>query len=174
MDHKQTYTNKIDIWSVGVVLAEMFHGSCFWNVVNGYWSFMQAKDNKCLLDLILQQLGKPKEEVRYMERMIEEQDLMFIEKKEVRAYIEGISSPANPANPVFRNQLSRSIPDDGYDLLMQLLQFNPMKRISASVGVGGKRDMKQEALHHVFFQGLHQHIQPLLCPNQYELEWEEQ
>ena len=70
---------------------------------------------------------------------------MFIEKKEVRAYIEGISSPANPANPanpVFRNQLSRSIPDDGYDLLMQLLQFNPMKRISASVGVGGKRDMK--------------------------------
>ena len=48
----------------------------------------------------------------------------------------------NPANPVFRNQLSRSIPDDGYDLLMQLLQFNPMKRISASVGVGGKRDMK--------------------------------
>ena len=106
--------------------------------------------------------------------MNEEQDLLFIEKKEVRTYIEGISSPANPANPVFRNQLSRSIPDDGYDLLMQLLQFNPMKRISASVGVGGKRDMEQEALHHVFFQGLNQHIQPLLCPNQYELEWEEQ
>ena len=67
---------------------------------------------------------------------------MFIEKKEVRTYIEGISSPANPANPVFRNGLSRSIPDDGYDLLMQLLQFNPMKRTSASVGVGGKRDME--------------------------------
>lgn len=64
---------------------------------------------------------------------------MFVEKKEVREYIGGLPVPANPANPAFRNLLSRSIPDDGYDLLMQLLQFNPMKRISASVGVGGKR-----------------------------------
>ena len=80
----------------------------------------------------------------------------------MREYIGGLPIPANPANPAFRSLLSRSIPDDGYDLLMQLLQFNPMKRISAS-----------EALHHAFFQGLNKHIQPILCPNRYELDWEE-
>ena len=37
---QQYYNAEIDIWSVGVVLAEMFHGSCFWNVVNRYCSFI--------------------------------------------------------------------------------------------------------------------------------------
>ncbi len=30
--HAQSYTNKVDMWSLGVTLAEMFHGSPLFQV----------------------------------------------------------------------------------------------------------------------------------------------
>ena len=83
----------------------------------------------------------------------------MVEKPEVRAYIQNKEITTGKS---LQERLSRSIPEDGLDLLTRLLQFNPTKRLSAL-----------EALQHPFFGDLNYQLKPISCPNQYELQWEE-
>lgn len=100
------YNNKIDIWSTGVVFAEMLNGS----------ALFKAGSASKLLELILSYLGTPKEE-----------DLQMIEKDSVRQFIQNMQPTPKP----LLQQLSRQVPSDAADLLMKLLTFNPNKRVSA-------------------------------------------
>lgn len=54
----------------------------------------------------------------------------MIEKPEVRELVNNYQ--IHERKP-FRESFSREIPDDGFDLLMCLLAFNPRKRLSAQV-----------------------------------------
>ncbi|KAK8796644.1 hypothetical protein WA588_000772 [Blastocystis sp. NMH] len=131
------YDSKIDMWSAGVVFAEMLHGS----------TMFQAANASKLLDVIISYLGKPSAK-----------DLEMIENASIRAELQKrVVSP----KPLLK-QFSRWIPASAGDLLLKLLQFNPSKRISAT-----------EALQHPFFSDLGNTLQPLTCPNKYELNWEE-
>ena len=102
-----SYTNKVDIWACGVVMAEMFHGS----------SFFRAPNAEKLLDLILRFFGTPSDE-----------DLAMVEKTTVREYLRSKTVVAQP----FLQCISRNVPHDAADLLFKMLAFNPVKRISAA------------------------------------------
>lgn len=54
----------------------------------------------------------------------------MIEKPEVREYVRNYQIHEGKS---FRESFSREIPDDGFDLLMGLLAFNPNNRLSAQV-----------------------------------------
>ncbi|KAM7455646.1 hypothetical protein BLSTO_03596 [Blastocystis sp. subtype 1] len=142
-----TYNSKVDMWSLGVTLAEMFHGS----------SLFLTGSTSQQLDRALSFLGIPAEE-----------DLAMVENEAVRARIRGRRVQRRP----LLQELSRAIPADAADLLLSLLQFNPEKRLSANVGVRGGHEAK-EALHHRFFVDLVSTLQPADCTEQYDGEWEE-
>ncbi|KAK8820908.1 hypothetical protein WA556_005222 [Blastocystis sp. ATCC 50177/Nand II] len=102
-----TYNSKVDMWSLGVTLAEMFHGS----------SLFLTGSTSQQLDRALSFLGIPAEE-----------DLAMVENEAVRARIRGRRVQRRP----LLQELSRAIPADAADLLLSLLQFNPEKRLSAN------------------------------------------
>ena len=53
----------MDIWSCGVVLAEMLHGSSIFQVIPSGFDDSQAPNADKLMDLILRFFGRPSEEV---------------------------------------------------------------------------------------------------------------
>ena len=163
----QFYNNKIDIWSTGVVFAEMLNGSALFKVIMFVLNHIQAGSASKLLELILSYLGTPKEEVNSV-NYVHEQDLQMIEKDSVRQFIQNMQPTPKP----LLQQLSRQVPSDAADLLMKLLTFNPNKRVSAIVSAASSLNW-QEALNHPFFSDLSSTLQPLTCKNRYDIDWED-
>ncbi|RKP21739.1 mitogen-activated protein kinase HOG1, partial [Rozella allomycis CSF55] len=104
----QTYDEKIDIWSIGCILAEMLQGS----------PLFPGKDHVSQFQLIIELLGSPPTDV--INRICSEHTLKFVmslpkcEKKSFREYFPSV------------------IDQDGLDLLEKMLEFDPQKRILAS------------------------------------------
>lgn len=163
----QFYNNRIDIWSVGIVFAEMLHGSALFKVHMISAHHNQAGSASKLLELILSYLGKPKEEV-IVANYFDLQDLQMIEKDSVRQFVQNLQPIPKPLLRI----ISRQVPSDAADLLLKLLTFNPNKRISANVIYVDSVNV-QEALNHPFFSDLSSTLQPLTCKSKYDAEWEE-
>lgn len=101
----QEYDHKIDVWSVGCILAELLLRK----------PLFPGEDYIQQLKLMFELLGTPSEE-----------DMQFITNKKAYQYI--LSLPKRPAIPLaqkFRNASPLAL-----DLLSKMLVFNPEKRIS--------------------------------------------
>lgn len=101
------YDAKIDIWSVGCILAEMYLRK----------PFLMGSDWKNQLYLIVDLMGTPKDE-----------DLEFIENEKAKAFFKNFPyREHSKMDETFENVN----PDkNGFDLLKKMLVFNPNKRIS--------------------------------------------
>ena len=75
-------------------------------------------------------LGTVSEDVRFNFLLYHQQDLSFVENTAIK---ECLQAKLQSQEGKLRSMLSRPIPDDGFDLLLQLLQFHPNKRLSALV-----------------------------------------
>lgn len=114
------YSTPVDIWSVGCIFAEMANGR---PLVAG-----TSEDDQ--LDRIFRLLGTPKP-ARDFPSIVE---------------LPEYSPDRFPPYPPPRGGLASLVPtlnEEGVDLLQQMLQFDPSRRITA-----------QDALGHPFFQGM--------------------
>lgn len=102
----ENYDEKIDVWSVGCILAEMFLRK----------PFLMGSDWKDQLFLILKFLGKQAGE-----------DLDFIENPNAKNFIQ---SNNKSEEDKFKQFAELKADPQGVDLLRQMLIFNPNKRIS--------------------------------------------
>ena len=75
-------------------------------------------------------LGIVSEDVRFNFLLYHQQDLSFVENTAIK---ECLQAKLQSQEGKLRSMLSRPIPDDGFDLLLQLLQLHPNKRLSALV-----------------------------------------
>lgn len=117
----ENYDFKIETWSVGCILAEMFLRK----------PFLMGSDWKNQLFLILDLLGSPSEE-----------DTKFIENENARKFLGNF--PSNQKDKLKDYFKDQTISAEGFDLLKNLLVFNPTKRFGV-----------QEALQHPFLKDLH-------------------
>ena len=99
----QFYNNRIDIWSVGIVFAEMLHGSALFKVHMISVHHNQAGSASKLLELILSYLGKPKEEV-IVANYFDLQDLQMIEKDSVRQFVQNLQPIPKPLLRIISRQ----------------------------------------------------------------------
>lgn len=103
----ENYDDKIDIWSVGCVLAEMFLRK----------PFLMGTDWKNQLFLILDLLGRPNPE-----------NIGFVENLKAREFLKNYDSKVVST---FDSQFNKlHLESDGLDLLKKLLIFDPTKRFS--------------------------------------------
>ncbi|CRG98973.1 cdc2-related protein kinase 1, putative [Plasmodium relictum] len=124
------YTNKIDIWSVGCIFAEMILKKPLFIGDNEYEQIMK----------ILSLLGLPDKESypEFYEYTFISKNKDLFKKKKIKMNVNNIRSYfPNVANQFSGLYLS----DNGIDLLQKLLHFNPKNRISAA-----------EALNHPYFK----------------------
>lgn len=103
----ENYDAKIEVWSVGCILAEMFLRK----------PFLMGTDWKNQLFLILDLLGSPSEE-----------DTQFIENDNAKKFLGNFPSDLKDKMKDFFKDVE--ISDEGFDFLKKLLIFNPNKRIS--------------------------------------------
>jgi mitogen-activated protein kinase 1/3 len=102
-----TYDAKIDVWSVGCMIAEMLLRK----------PIFPGRDYLDQLKLIIKTLGSPVDD-----------ELDFITAPKARAYIEAL--PKSP-KPDFR-RMFRGASEDAIDLVNRMLQFDPRKRITVA------------------------------------------
>ena len=101
-----TYDEKIDVWSVGCMVAEMLLRK----------PLLPGRDYLDQLKLIIKTLGSPSGS-----------SLDFITAPKARAYIEGL--PRSP-KPDLRRTLGKGFSSDAADLVEKMLRFDPRERIS--------------------------------------------
>jgi serine/threonine protein kinase len=103
----EKYDEKIDVWSVGCILAEMYLRK----------PFLMGTDWKNQLFLILDLLGSPRPE-----------ELDFVENAKAKEFLKNYGSKGENKIQSF---FEESIPNPhGIDLLYKMLVFNPKHRIS--------------------------------------------
>jgi mitogen-activated protein kinase 1/3 len=117
----QEYTKAIDMWSVGCIFAELLARK----------PFFPGEDYIQQLCLICDKLGRPSPE-----------DLEFVTSERAKRFMTSLSDKV--PIPLADNFPSHPGQTDAIDLLKQMLQFNPHKRISI-----------QKALEHPFLSTLH-------------------
>jgi len=116
---QKNYTASIDMWSVGCILGEMLARR----------PLFRGNSSKDQLRLILSLLGKPKAE-----------DVAFVDKPRYKEMLLKMQEKAAiPWSKIFHKASPEAL-----DMLDQLLQFSPDKRVSAS-----------DALQHPYFASLH-------------------
>ncbi len=101
-----TYDEKIDVWSVGCMVAEMLLRK----------PLLPGRDYLDQLKLIIKTLGSPLGS-----------SLDFITAPKARAYIEGL--PKSP-KPDLRRTLGKGFSSNAVDLIEKMLRFDPRERIS--------------------------------------------
>lgn len=116
----RNYSNAIDVWSVGCIFAELL----------GKKPLFPGEDYIHQLQLIIACVGTPKDE-----------DLAFISSEKARNFVK---SQEFSAGKSFANMFPKASAP-AIDQLMQMLVFNPEKRISVD-----------KALAHPFLKSLHQ------------------
>jgi serine/threonine protein kinase len=120
MSYSSRYSAAIDIWSAGCIFAELLnHGEPLFPGVN---SFHQ-------LELIVKLLGTPNEE-----------SIAKVRNPKAKQHLRSL--PKRPPQPLA--EVFPDTPPDALDLLQNLLQFDPDKRLTAL-----------EGLQHVYFRGLY-------------------
>lgn len=123
-----TYGPSVDMWSVGVVVAEILGRS------PPFYAEAGPREHLKMLRQILAQLGRP-----------DEDDLAMLELPDAVKFLRKISSePAVPEEPPPWNERLGEAPAPALDLIAKLVCFHPRRRLSAA-----------DALRHVWFAGLH-------------------
>merc|ERR1712130_374458 len=101
------YDDKVDIWAIGCILAEMM----------AQQPMAKGRNYKDQLRRIIDILGTPSRE-----------DIAAIENVSARSFINSL--PRKTQVKSFREKFPR-VKDEALDLLQKMLTFNPKKRISA-------------------------------------------
>jgi len=127
MTNAKQYDEQIDVWSMGCIFAELL----------GRKALFPGQDYLEQLRFIIHKIGQPSSE-----------DLDAIPTQAARTYIEGLG-PCKKVN--WMEQFPQATPL-ACDLLDQLLQFNPKKRITVD-----------NALKHEYFKSLYKENQILEC-----------
>ena len=103
----ESYDDKIDVWSIGCVLAEMLLRK----------PFLMGSDWKNQLFLILDLLGKPRPE-----------SIGFVENEKAREFLKNYD--AKTASSLKQNFENVDPSDPVLDLLSRLLSFDPTERVT--------------------------------------------
>ena len=114
------------MWSVGCIMAELLGSKALFRGTNALHQ----------LQLIVEKLGKPPED-----------ELALLDHPQAAAYIRGLREDPAVAGVSSRARLKGLYPAasaDCLDLLEQLLQFSPNKRLTAA-----------QALHHPYLKAYH-------------------
>jgi len=127
MTNAKQYNERIDVWAVGCILAELL----------GRKILFPGTDYLDQLRLIIKVVGQPPRE-----------DLDLIQNHGARGYIEGLG----PNKKAKWKDLFPTASDDACDLLDQMLQFNPKKRITVD-----------EALKHDYLSSLYRNEEIIEC-----------
>jgi len=103
-----------DMWSLGCILAEMFTG----NII------FKSGSIRNQLELIIKVLGKPnREEIASLKTDLAagyfQRELIFDEQIDLKSFLY-------------------NVPSDAFDLILQLIVFNPSKRLTAKEGLKHK------------------------------------
>ena len=124
-----TYGTAVDMWSVGIVIAEMLGRAPPFYVAEG-----GKKEHLQMLRQIVPMLGRPSED-----------DLATLEVEGAVAFLRKISKEANvPDEPIPWSERYEDAPPLGLDLVERLVRFNATRRPSAL-----------EALRHAWLDGFH-------------------
>ncbi|GAB5360810.1 hypothetical protein AAMO2058_000659100 [Amorphochlora amoebiformis] len=102
-----SYDEKIDLWSVGCILAEL----------HGRKPAFRGSDSRDQVSEYLKVLGAPKPE-----------DLSFITNEHAKKFVQNFGSTLKPENKLPLKY--RDMSPDAMELMMKMLQFNPQKRVS--------------------------------------------
>lgn len=126
------YNTKIDIWSAGIVFLKLIL-----KFINKKVSLFEAKNTNHLCKIIMEYIGDPTSEE--LEEMLATKDIMSASVK------AGVPSPAIMSKRYKKLDLlmKNQVPELCIDLIHQIFQLSPVRRISAS-----------EALRHPFFCGV--------------------
>jgi serine/threonine protein kinase len=140
------YDSKVDMWSVGCILAEVI----------GAKAFFPGKDSLHQLRLVVEKLGTPSPE-----------ELVVIENEEAVKYIMRLRhKDSEGPQPSVRARLTMLFANAApllLHLLAQLLQFDPAKRLTAS-----------EALSHPYLAAYHDAPEEDLPAAEIEMDFEQQ
>lgn len=113
------YSKAVDMWSIGCMLGELMGGK----------PVFSGSSTQNQIQIIISATGYPSDE-----------DIASMRSKYTRDILEGLEAlPSQPLMDKFRH-----IPSDAQDLLTQLLQFNPDRRLTA-----------EQALEHPYFAQFH-------------------
>eukprot|EP00469_Lotharella_globosa_P012240 CAMPEP_0167789026 /NCGR_PEP_ID=MMETSP0111_2-20121227/10419_1 /TAXON_ID=91324 /ORGANISM="Lotharella globosa, Strain CCCM811" /LENGTH=412 /DNA_ID=CAMNT_0007681073 /DNA_START=100 /DNA_END=1338 /DNA_ORIENTATION=+ len=102
-----TYDEKIDVWAVGCILAEMY----------GRKPAFRGSDSRDQVSEYLKVLGAPTPE-----------DVSFITNEHAKKFVENFGKKLQPENKL--PMMYKDMDPDAMDLMNRMLQFNPHKRIS--------------------------------------------
>eukprot|EP00466_Bigelowiella_natans_P003290 jgi/Bigna1/58286/fgenesh1_pm.72_\ len=104
-----TYNEKIDVWAVGCILAELYKRK----------PVFRGVDSRDQVTKYLRLLGTPKPE-----------DLAFITNNHAKRFVRSQIIRKNIPTSSQLSFIAQDIPEDALDLMTKMLEFNPEKRIS--------------------------------------------
>ncbi|CAD8098892.1 unnamed protein product [Paramecium primaurelia] len=107
----KTYTQAVDIWSVGCIFAEIVRGKTLW----------RGQNSKQQIKMIFETLGTPSKT-----KIMQVQDT-FVSQKLVELIQE-----LGALEKVPWDRVVKGLPPEGYDLLEKLLEIDYKKRITAA------------------------------------------
>jgi len=132
------YNKPIDIWSTGCILAELLQRK----------PFFPGEDYIDQLTLITNKLGK-----------LPEEELDFVTSEKARRFMRKLpNKPVSPLSQQFPNASPECL-----DLLSQMLQIHPRKRITV-----------EEALKHPFMAQLHSEEDEPVCNGSFDFSFEDE